>query len=631
MNLKIVNDLKAPPCQYAAAELWRCLLRMDPTLVEGEGGLCLSLSLLEGDPQSDRIEISVQNGVGTVAGVCPRAVLIAVYRFLYELGCRWTCPDEAGEHIPCRVLIPEEINVRVAETPTCRYRGVCMEGGVSEKNVLDMIAYLPRIGLTTYFIQLFRPASFFQNWRTNRANPDYGKGPHSNEELDAIHGRLAEEIRRRGLLHHAIGHGWTCEPFGVAGDGWDCRDIDTLPSDYRDALAVIGGEKKLYKGAPLMSNLCYGREDVRRRLVTAVAEYCEAHPHVAAVHFWLSDESNNFCECELCRDKRPADQYVTVLNELDAELTERGLPHKIVFLAYLDLVFPPLHKRLLNPDRFVLMMAPLSRSYSSSFADCIDAAKEIPPLSFARNKTPIAKSKEDLDKPHLPYGVAENLACLREWKRCFLGDGFLFDYYLIWDHVKDPGYMDISRLMFRDMQVLRDIGLAGTVNCQISRCAFPIALPMYGMAKALWSRESDFDEVADEYFTAEFGEEGGDVRAYLTELTRLFDPAYLRGERPRISPELAKAYDKIGGVIGTFRASHPALRADSEVMAWRVLAIHAELMTLLAMLLSRRARGIPHEDVAELIRTFVVRTELSVQSRFDGRNYVVQLIDRFLK
>ena len=62
-----------------------------------------------------------------------------------------------------------------------------------------------------------------------------------------------------------------------------------------------------------------------------------------------------------------------------------------------------------------------------------------------------------------------------------------------------------------------------------------------------------------------------------------------------------------------------------------VLAIHAELMTLLAMLLSRRARGIPHEDVAELIRTFVVRTELSVQSRFDGRNYVVQLIDRFLK
>ena len=483
--------------------------------------------------------------------------------------------------------------------------------------------------MNTYFIQFFRPTAFFHNWRINPVNPDYEKGPLTPEEVDAIHARIVREMRRRGLDHQAIGHGWTCEPYGVAGEGWSRVDAATLPAEYLDAVAVIGGEKKLYSGSPLMTNLCYGREDVRRRLVTAVADYCAEHPRVSFVHFWLSDGHANFCECERCRDLRPADQYVSLLNEIDAELTARGLGTKLVFLAYFDLIFAPERERLRNPERFVLMLAPNSRTYGESYADGLEEARTLPSIPFLRNRW--LWRSTDSTASRMPYRTAEVLSCLRDWREVFSGEGFLFDYYLIWDHVKDAGYMDISRVIFRDMQALRDVGLDGTVNCQFSRCAFPVGLPMYGMARALWCREADFDAVADEYFEAEFGERGPEVRAYLEEITRLFDPAYLRAERPRLSEELAATLDTVPALVGAFRSAHPELRTDSEVMAWRALAVHADLVTILSMLLARRARGIPHEDVSEMLRAYVPKIELAVQDRFDGRNYVNQLINRFAK
>ena len=106
MNYKLISRPEGEVADFAAEELFRYLSLIDPTLSEGEGGLALSLEILEGDPTCDRIEIEVKRGGGRIAGVSPRAVLIAVYRFLYELGCRFTCPGIDGEHIPTRTLTP---------------------------------------------------------------------------------------------------------------------------------------------------------------------------------------------------------------------------------------------------------------------------------------------------------------------------------------------------------------------------------------------------------------------------------------------------------------------------------------------------------------------------------------------
>ena len=72
-----------------------------------------------------------------------------------------------------------------------------------------------------------------------------------------------------------------------------------------------------------------------------------------------------------------------ILNEADAKLTAAGLSTKIVFLIYVDLLWPPLQSRLQKTDRFILMFAPISRSYTESYAD-IHRVKRIGP--YRRNK-----------------------------------------------------------------------------------------------------------------------------------------------------------------------------------------------------------------------------------------------------
>ena len=175
MQLKIKARPTGEVAEYAVSELFRCLTLMDPTLCEGEGGMELSLCLTGTDPVYDTIDISVREGRGVISGANPCALLIAAYRFLYELGCRWTHPGEGGEHIPTRTLTLHDVNVTVKETPSRRHRGVCIEGAVSEENVIEMIEFLPRVGMNTYFVQFFRPTVFFQRWYEHWQNGTMGK------------------------------------------------------------------------------------------------------------------------------------------------------------------------------------------------------------------------------------------------------------------------------------------------------------------------------------------------------------------------------------------------------------------------------------------------------------------------
>lgn len=110
------------------------------------------------------------------------------------------------------------------------------------------------------------------------------------------------------------------------------------------------------------------------------------------------------------------DFYVLLLNELDAALTERGLSTRIVFLIYQDLLWPPLEERLENQERFILMFAPISRTYSRELRWSKEA--EVPP--YVRNKLSFPRSAE------------ANVAFLDAWREVFAGDSFDFDYHLMY-------------------------------------------------------------------------------------------------------------------------------------------------------------------------------------------------------
>lgn len=67
------------------------------------------------------------------------------------------------------------------------------------------------------------------------------------------------------------------------------------------------------------------------------------------------------------RELRPADFYVRMLNEVDRRLTARGLSTRIGFILGYDLLWTPLKERIENPGRFLLLFAPITRTYREPY------------------------------------------------------------------------------------------------------------------------------------------------------------------------------------------------------------------------------------------------------------------------
>ena len=158
-----------PVVAYAAEELARYLTRMDPALsveifqADSVTDSCLPVIWIGIDPDfyaevpavedpsvDDAIAIKVENGGGYITGSNERSVLLAVYRFLKELGCDWVRPGVEGERIPQKEIFCDRIQVQ--EKASYRHRGVCMEGAVSYENAAEMVDFLPKIGMNAYLI-----------------------------------------------------------------------------------------------------------------------------------------------------------------------------------------------------------------------------------------------------------------------------------------------------------------------------------------------------------------------------------------------------------------------------------------------------------------------------------------------
>ena len=517
-KLMIVKTCSHPAVVFAAEEIKRILETMDPGLEiriaeapydpAGTDALLVGPGPASGVAESDEDEIliEVNEGSGTVTGSNPRAVLIAAYRFLYELGCRFVRPGKDGEIVPRRRLGGESVHVR--EKASYPHRGVCIEGADSYENVLDMIDFLPKVGMNEYFIQFAVPTEFFARWYEHRGNPyvpaEWGEGSDPRALASEMTVRLEGEIKKRSLRYHKVGHGWTCEPFGIPGGGWDANKTP-LTDGQRKVLARVNGKRELWGGVPLNTNLCYSDPAVRGKVTDAITAYAKENPQVDVIHFWLADGENNHCECENCVKKRPADWYVTMLNELDAKMTAAGLDTKIVFLIYVDLLWEPETERIKNPGRFILMFAPITRNYGQNYGDFLTFDGELAPYERNRLK--------------MPRSLDENIARLRRWQAQFGGDSFDFDYHLMWAHIGDIGYEKCARNLFEDMKDLEKIGLRGMVSCQIQRCFLPTALPFIAMAAALWDKNADFDAVADGYYRAAYGENGHAVREAMKALS----------------------------------------------------------------------------------------------------------------
>ncbi len=560
--------------------------------------LCSKLPKVENKELDDAICIHVSDFCGTITGNNARATLIAAYRYLKELGFAFLRPGEGGEYYPDE-LFEEEISV--CEKASYRHRAICIEGSVFQKNLNDMIDWVPKAAMNGYFIQFKQPKEFFDRWYSEET-PYRAKAEISKDDMQAIMMLAEDEIEKRSLLYHGVGHGWTSLAFGIEGTDWYVHEEPA--EEYRELLAEVNGERKLWGGVPLNTNLCYSNPVARERVTDAILNYCKEHQNVSYLHFWLADGTNNNCECENCKGKRTSDYYVMMLNELDEKLTKAGLDTKIVFLVYVDLLWAPMEEKLNNKDRFVLMFAPISRTYSSSFK----------PEGKGEKKPYV------LNRLEFPKVVADNIAYLNDWKKEFDGDSFDFDYHFMWDHYFDLPQFRHAQVLSEDIKNLDNIGLNGLVSCQIQRAFLPTCLNMNVMAETLWNKEADFDEICDSVLLTEFGEEADAVKEFLASLSDLGCPVALRGEENLVSKKCAEKLKEALSVIDDFDEMIDtelySAQDEKVAMAWEKLAFFSELYRMMLELYLDVAEGKPIGN-RDHIHDFAQQNEMRFKDEFD--------------
>ena len=595
---------------FAAEELKKYLRMMMPeegdvkivSAPEREDGFRLGLMQDFGLDVSDAEDLDLDDILyidcneqgGIISGDNPRSVLLAVYEYLRQNGCCWLYPGIDGEYIPMKNIDP----VKYRHKPAMRYRGQCNEGAESQQCMMAAIDFAPKLGMNVFMLEFRIPTAYYSIYYNHLHNEkNRPPEPVTKEQVFQWKRMCESEISKRGLQFHDIGHGWSVDPFGIdsslrSSDG----DNDArLTDEQREQLALVGGRRGLIKNTPSYTQFCMGSKKARDIVSEYVADYAEKHSNTDFLHVWLGDSVNSQCECDLCREKTPSDWYVILLNEIDEKLTARGLSARIAFISYVDTIWPPVCERLNNPKRFILLFAPITRSYTKS----VPSSHEFDIAPYTRNTLV------------MPNCFGENLAYLEEWKKRYAGDTVAFEYHF-WRHqYYDVSGIEIAKRVSEDIKEYKKRKIIGMIEDGTQRSYFPNGLAFYTYARTMFDTALDFEAVKEEYLSHAYGEDWREFVGYLEELGNVFGFAYLEGEEssdekrsPYYSPERADALTNIEQILSRGQLlirSHYNSPVRVQTVSVRLLERHAEYLRQLSKALSEKAKG-NDEEADRLIK-----------------------------
>ena len=589
MEICLMNPHQdSPVIEFAVEELKRYLTRMGaPAIRLMVGTADLRVYGFEPVPDpslDDQYLIDVEPDGGVILGGNERSVLLGAYRYLTMIGCAFLRPGLQHEVVPVK-LSPSDYRAKTRFTASLRHRGVCIEGADSIENILDFIDWSPKVGFNSFFLQFEYPQTFLERYYSHRQNPLIPTVDWKMADSIRVMPQFDEAMKKRGILQHRVGHGWTSKVLGCEATGWDTeeKEFDALT---RSLIAEVNGKRELHYGVPTDTNLCLSNPEARRRYAEAVVEYVRANPSTDYLHLWLADGSHNSCECEACNAlrggirPRPADHYIDLLNDVDAALTREGLDVKLVMLMYVDLLWPPVVSHLNHPDRFVLMFAPIYRTFEHSFDEVRELPEELP---LELNKTPF------------PKDLPNNLSLLKGWQAAALGsDCFDYDYYMGRAHYGDPTYIHISKIIDRDLHDAKRLQMNGISSCQELRAHFPNGLAGYVMARVSSDTSLTYEELAPAYYEAAYGASGRKVLAVMEKLSACFHVDYVLHQRPWIDPDYHELLKKVPACLDELQAllaNHVPVSSAAQQHMWDELDFFIRFTKVYARILLHLTAG----------------------------------------
>ena len=460
-------------------------------------------------PWDDGFAIWAEGDALTISGRNARSVLFGVYAFLEQQGVRYLRPGPRGEVIPSLVATALPASP-IVEEPRYRHRGVCIEGAPSIEHALDMVDWCAKKRMNTVFLQFLSSQYFYNLWYQRAYNPQYADEPITEAEALAYDDQIIASMKKRGLILHRVGHGWTSAAFDMPRSGWVTAGEEVQP-EYVRWLAEVGGERALFRDIPINTELCYSHPPAFDAFVETILQYCEAHPELDVMHVWLSDATNNKCECAACQKLSISDWYAKAINALSEALHRRVPKMRFVFLCYIELLWAPEQIEIDEQyGNIILMFAPIARCYGHRLVDaaCDDGeAWPRPPTNqYAASR-------------HNAFYTQR----LADWGKAFKGDSFNFDYHLMWANWQHLTDTHIARLFHEDLQDLKRIGLDGIVSCQSFRVFYPSGLAMTALAEALWDPSVPWNEMRQRYLASAYGEHAEWASTYLGTIEAFLD------------------------------------------------------------------------------------------------------------
>jgi len=534
----------------------------------------------------DVVHIDTTEEGGILAGSNPRSVLFAVYRFLKLNGCRWLFPGVNGEYIPRQPITAQKYH-KLADHSV---RAYTIEGTPGVEHVLDYIDYHAKQELNLFVpndIKVYMRRYYEHENNTANRPEEYV----ATEQFEQWQSLLNTEALKRGLLLRQGGHGKIPAAIGLDPHAREeyRRNEKPIPEEARQYFAITRGERRLHGLNDIFNtNLCLSNPEARRLYVQYTANQLEREPYQCWGTIGFADGNHNHCECEECSKLRPSDFQIMIANELDEELTRRGINKKVVLSTYVDLQFPPIREKLKNPGRFWFQFTPISRSYSSSITE--DSVIPEPLQYKARNVWDAPKRMEECvallkarreQEPDLPC--------------------YVYEYHFWRAQMRDPGLMDISRRVYEDMRSLKLLDIRGCLEDGTNRHFFPHGFQQFIFAETLMNRDCDYEELKADYFSHLYGEDWKQVVYYLQGISNAFGEKYMAGEdsadpargthyNPARVPELMKV-DELAAVARELAAKHRQMPHRVQNLSYRLLERHAEYCQKLAPVIIAKCQG----------------------------------------
>ncbi len=570
----------------------------------------------------DVVYIDINKGSGIIAGSNIRSILLSVYAYLRAAGCAFLRPGKDGEIIPQKDM--SEFSYTYRKKADYPFRGECIEGAVGFEHIRDTVIWSPKVGMNMFMMEQIIPYNYMSRWYKHDTNTILEDENVSFEEVGEIVRNIELLIKKCGLQLHSLGHGYLLEPYGIHYK--TINDKYELTEEARQDIALINGKRELFLGSPNFTHLCYSNKKIRKKLIDWLVGYMKDKPYIDFLHVWLSDSTNNQCECENCINERVSDLYVKLLNELDEEFTRLGIDTKIVFILYVDTLWAPIYEKINNPERFYMMTAIGGRDFSKPY-DHTPYEGETPP--YIKNKYNVEQS--------FPL----RMRFIDDWKRAFDGRMLVFEYHMYVQHYNDPGYMRLSKLWLDDIKSLESFNIHGMMSDQTQRSFFPNGLPMSIYAAASFDKEIEFESFTKDYFKASYGKDYMLAYDYLDKVSALMSPDILQtkmnivdldgdlGSKKKIqvkpwvnSPKAQADFREVISIADKFEKiakEHLTEENPTVKKSWELLYYHTDFCRRYADILLSQSLG-DVDKAKALLKEFVEvfsKLELKISTEFD--------------